>query len=887
VPDDPTARPEEASDEAVRLHDEAQRQYDAGAYDAARALFERALTLRRAALGENALPTAETLGALALVRAAQGDAAAAQTMIERVLTVRERVLGPDHPETAEALNNLGAIRRMQGDNAAARRLYERALAIRERVLGPDDPLTANTLSNLGVTAAAQGEHAMARQYHERALRIYEHALGPDDLKTSRALNNLAALLADQGDLEAARPLLERSLAIHERALGPAHPSVANVMINLADVRKLQRDYAAARPLYARALVIRERALGAAHARTAEAAAKLLGALSMLREFTLALPLKRITDALARTPGQPDPATVAALHDFVDRIEAQLARAPHPPADQRALDEAAQMQARADALLARQDFAAAQVAIERALALRAGVLGPDDFELVPLLRQLALALQAQGEYDRLRLLQERIVAIHRGALGDDHPMTLAARTQLLGMQVADEGQTAAMPEMEDLHAALLRQVTPDHPLAHAIRDTSALMERLKALQREQPPAAPPPPAAPVLPATVSALLAGLDDVPWRTLRHAYGPATDVPGQISALLAPDAPTRERALHQLYGNIWHQGTVYEASSYSVPFLIKLVGHPGTPDRAAILHLLAALAGDGTPSAQADPAERASHDAVGAALPLYLSLLDPTHDHGLRAAAIAVVAAFPERAAESVPPLQAALAAERAPEVRWWLLWALGQVVASGAPEQAYFADVLARADDPQMAFLAATALAARAGATTPQPALDALVEAVGTLGASEPDGDGSDLDDAMASLGLYQWPGVVELAVEQLAQLDMERAQPALLRALQRTRDGDAARMVAEGLLDLAFSEGQPLPKPTAMSKRPDGRLQVQYWGRAHQPERAAATLTDDQRAVLVALAAQDSFWAQEHDLLALYGLPATREGLGAFLAAEEWG
>jgi hypothetical protein len=461
------------------------------------------------------------------------------------------------------------------------------------------------------------------------------------------------------------------------------------------------------------------------------------------------------------------------------------------------------------------------------------------------------------------------------------MTLAARTQLLGMQVADEGRVAAMPEMEQLHAALLRQITPDHPLAHAIRDTSALMERLKALQQEQPPAAPTPPAAPMPEATASALLAGLDDVPWRSLHHAYGPATDVPGQLSALLAPDAPTRERALHQLYGNIWHQGTVYEASSHAVPFLIKLVAYPGTPDRASILYLLAALAGDGAPSAEADPTERAAHDAVGATLPLYLSLLDPAHDTDLRAAAIAVVAAFPERAAESVPPLQASLAAEREPEVRLWLMSALSQVMASGAPEQAYLADVLARTDDSQLAFLAAAALTARAGAATPQPAVDALVEAVGTLGAVGPDGDRSDLDDAMASLGSYQWPGVVELAAERLAQLGRERAQPALLRAFLRTRDGDSARTVAERLLDLAFNEGQPLPKPTAISKRPDGRLKVKYWGTARQPERAATSLTPDQRAVLAALAAHGPFWEQEHDLLALYGLPDTREGLGAFL------
>jgi tetratricopeptide (TPR) repeat protein len=496
VQHDTAQQSEEPAAVAARLHAEAQGHYDRGEYADARALFERALALRRAALGEDALPTAETLGALALVLAAQGDPVGAQPMIERVLAVRERALGPDHPDTAEAVNNLGAIRRMQGDNESGRALYERALAIRERVLAPDDPQIANSLSNLGVAAAARREYAAARQYHERALAIYERAVGPDARETGRALNNLAAVLADQGDADAAMPLLERSLTIHERTLGPRHPSVANVLINLGDLHYRRHDYAAARPLYARALVICERTSGAAHTRTVRAVEKLLGALSMLRDFELALPLRRVAQALKQAPGHPDLKTVEALRGFVDRLQAQLERAPLSPADKAALDEATQLQRQADELLVRQDFASAQAVVERALTLREAVLGPEAYELVPLLRQLGGALQGQGEYDRLRPLQERIVAVHASALGDDHPMTLAARAQLMGMRAEYEGRAATFPEMEQMLAGLQRQVTPDQPLAHVIQDVSALFDRVKALLPEQPPVAPSPPVAAV-------------------------------------------------------------------------------------------------------------------------------------------------------------------------------------------------------------------------------------------------------------------------------------------------------------------------------------------------------------------------------------------------------
>ena len=88
--------------------------------------------------------------------------------------------------------------------------------------------------------------------------------------------------------------------------------------------------------------------------------------------------------------------------------------------------------------------------------------------------------------------------------------------------------------------------------------------------------------------------GLDSIPWHTLHHAYGTAEDVPELLRQLQTanPDATNEDSPLWQLFGNIWHQGTVYEATSYTVPFLIQLVEDPATPDRVGILGLLAAIA-------------------------------------------------------------------------------------------------------------------------------------------------------------------------------------------------------------------------------------------------------------------------------------------------------
>ncbi|MFG2053104.1 hypothetical protein ACGFI9_03650 [Micromonospora sp. NPDC048930] len=84
------------------------------------------------------------------------------------------------------------------------------------------------------------------------------------------------------------------------------------------------------------------------------------------------------------------------------------------------------------------------------------------------------------------------------------------------------------------------------------------------------------------------LAGLDQVPWESLHHAYGPAVDVQDQLRALRSAEAPVRRRALSELFGNVYHQGTRWRASCHVVPFLVALADDPDTPDRAAVADLL-----------------------------------------------------------------------------------------------------------------------------------------------------------------------------------------------------------------------------------------------------------------------------------------------------------
>lgn len=89
-----------------------------------------------------------------------------------------------------------------------------------------------------------------------------------------------------------------------------------------------------------------------------------------------------------------------------------------------------------------------------------------------------------------------------------------------------------------------------------------------------------------------MLEGLDTIQWNTLNHAYGSAEDIPDLIRSLTHADDDIRDKTLYALYSNIWHQGTVYEATVYAIPFLIELLASDEVTRKYDILIYLAHLA-------------------------------------------------------------------------------------------------------------------------------------------------------------------------------------------------------------------------------------------------------------------------------------------------------
>ena len=89
-----------------------------------------------------------------------------------------------------------------------------------------------------------------------------------------------------------------------------------------------------------------------------------------------------------------------------------------------------------------------------------------------------------------------------------------------------------------------------------------------------------------------MLEKLDEIGWSSLQHAYGEASDVPGQIRALISDDETERNKAFYELCGNIYHQGTLYEATVSAIPFLLEIYNFQKAPNHEQIVLLVALIA-------------------------------------------------------------------------------------------------------------------------------------------------------------------------------------------------------------------------------------------------------------------------------------------------------
>jgi hypothetical protein len=161
------------------------------------------------------------------------------------------------------------------------------------------------------------------------------------------------------------------------------------------------------------------------------------------------------------------------------------------------------------------------------------------------------------------------------------------------------------------------------------------------------------------------LAGVDQVAWHELVHAYGSADDVPSLLHQLAA--GVEAQQALNDLWGSICHQGSVYPASVAAAPFLAAIAS---SGLRApSVLGLLGAIAESADTHALSEP--DMARDAVAAQFDLLAPLAAHEVD-GIRSTTVFTLSQSGP-AERVVPLLVRRWSAETDPEMRAGVLAAL----------------------------------------------------------------------------------------------------------------------------------------------------------------------------------------------------------------------
>jgi hypothetical protein len=260
------------------------------------------------------------------------------------------------------------------------------------------------------------------------------------------------------------------------------------------------------------------------------------------------------------------------------------------------------------------------------------------------------------------------------------------------------------------------------------------------------------------------LSDMDTVDWSSLRHAFGPADDVPALIRAVGSGDRHARREAFRTLYGNVYHQGSTYTATVAAVPFLLRVVASAAADAQADVLEYLSAIcARDESVIRAALPAE-----------PLLDELATRADEVGRQAGrVVACLARLSPSAADRLEEFirTAPDAVARAD----WLLWL------RDLDDERRWADLLAESlgsAEPEVRLAAAMGLS-RFGVAT-LPVLDVLFDAVEH---PEPFTAWSRHESVWCAVGCY----LSDLAFEHLVDLDPD----AMARAVADAGGTAAAR------------------------------------------------------------------------------------------------
>ena len=151
---------------------EAKALLDKGNYRTAVLLYEKALPVQMAALGERNVQVAQTCFQMGRALRHLNRKAASMSLHQQALEIRLESLPKNDSRIADSYNAIAAVHHDQGQYDHAMEAYQRALQIRLETFGSRHAHVAQIYFNMGWILQKQLSYHQARKAYEQALDIY-------------------------------------------------------------------------------------------------------------------------------------------------------------------------------------------------------------------------------------------------------------------------------------------------------------------------------------------------------------------------------------------------------------------------------------------------------------------------------------------------------------------------------------------------------------------------------------------------------------------------------------------------------------------------------------------------------------------------------------------
>jgi non-specific serine/threonine protein kinase/serine/threonine-protein kinase len=467
---------EENPDTLLSKRDLASLYASQGKFAQSATLFNQVLDLERRKLGNEHRDTMETAFELAVVYDTAGEVARAEPLLDQVLQAQTRVLGKESIDTLETAARLAELYVGRREYAKAEPLMTQTLEAQRRVLGEDHPDTLLTMQGLAALYLNENKYAQAEPLLTKALEVQHREMGDENRETIYGMNMLGYLYNIEGKFGEAETYYARALEVERRTLGEEHVDTLATMQNLASVYQEDGKYKESEPMAVKTLEIRRRLLGDEAHDTLASMNNLANLYFSEGKYSQAGPLyTRVLEIRHRTLGDKDRLTLNSMNNLSELYKVQGKYAEAEPLLTTALaarqsllggENSATLESmRSLGVLYRLEgrYAEAEPLLTNSLETRRRVQGVEHPDTLGTVDDLAALRESQGKYAEAEALLVSTLDARRRVLGPANPDTLGDMISLANVRMEQNKYTDAEPLLREALAGFAKTAPGSWPL----------------------------------------------------------------------------------------------------------------------------------------------------------------------------------------------------------------------------------------------------------------------------------------------------------------------------------------------------------------------------------------------------------------------------------------